>query len=48
MARRTVTADAFAATAALLLAACAGGDLPDGTFGTTQDMNVQKIQAIDR
>ncbi|WP_258314679.1 hypothetical protein [Streptomyces sp. Act143] len=25
-----------------------GGDLPDGTFETTQDMNVQEIQAINR
>ncbi|MCX4549011.1 hypothetical protein [Streptomyces sp. NBC_01500] len=26
----------------------AGGDLPDGTFGTTQDVTVQEIQAINR
>ncbi|MGW2287697.1 hypothetical protein [Streptomyces phaeochromogenes] len=26
----------------------AGGDLPDGTFETTQDMNVQEIQSINR
>ncbi|NDZ77606.1 hypothetical protein G3I19_03515 [Streptomyces sp. SID10853] len=26
----------------------AGGDLPDGTFQTTQDMNVQEIQTINR
>jgi hypothetical protein len=25
-----------------------GGDLPDGTFETTQDMNVQEIQSINR
>jgi enoyl reductase len=25
----------------------AGGDLPDGTFGTTQDITVQEIQAIN-
>ncbi|MEV6792755.1 hypothetical protein AB0M87_12270 [Streptomyces sp. NPDC051320] len=25
-----------------------GGDLPDGTFETTQDMNVQEIQAVNR
>ncbi|MGW1877200.1 hypothetical protein [Streptomyces sp. NPDC001975] len=26
----------------------AGGDLPDGTFGTTQDVTVQEIQAVNR
>ncbi|MEU8711771.1 hypothetical protein [Streptomyces sp. NPDC048663] len=26
----------------------AGGDLPDGTFGTTQDITVQEIQAVNR
>ncbi|MEU8348523.1 MULTISPECIES: hypothetical protein [Streptomyces] len=26
----------------------AGGDLPDGTFGTTQDITVQEVQAINR
>ncbi|MGP3951672.1 hypothetical protein [Streptomyces sp. 7N604] len=26
----------------------AGGDLPDGTFGTTQDVVVQEVQAINR
>ncbi|MEV8309927.1 hypothetical protein AB0P36_21880 [Streptomyces flavidovirens] len=26
----------------------AGGDLPDGTFGTTQNITVQEIQAINR
>lgn len=26
----------------------AGGNLPDGTFGTTQDINVQEIQAVNR
>jgi hypothetical protein len=26
----------------------AGGDLPDGAFGTTQDITVQEIQAINR
>ncbi|MEU9183982.1 hypothetical protein AB0D14_05320 [Streptomyces sp. NPDC048484] len=26
----------------------AGGDLPDGTFETTQDMNVQEIQSVNR
>jgi enoyl reductase len=26
----------------------AGGDLPDGTFGTTQNVTVQEIQAINR
>lgn len=26
----------------------AGGDLPDGTFGTTQNTTVQEIQAINR
>jgi hypothetical protein len=25
-----------------------GGDLPDGTFETAQDMNVQDIQSINR
>lgn len=25
-----------------------GGDLPNGTFETTQDMNVQEIQSINR
>ncbi|MFF4549850.1 hypothetical protein ACFY1J_37425 [Streptomyces sp. NPDC001406] len=25
-----------------------GGDLPDGTFETTQDMNVQEIQSVNR
>ncbi|MET7292361.1 hypothetical protein ABZS79_09485 [Streptomyces griseoloalbus] len=25
-----------------------GGDLPDGTFETTQDMTVQEIQSINR
>ncbi|MFJ5640658.1 hypothetical protein [Streptomyces sp. NPDC093223] len=25
-----------------------GGDLPDGTFGTTQDITVQEIQAVNR
>ncbi|MFF4706150.1 hypothetical protein ACWC4D_10930 [Streptomyces sp. NPDC001288] len=25
-----------------------GGDLPDGTFGTTQDIAVQEIQAVNR
>lgn len=25
-----------------------GGDLPDGTFGTTQDVTVEEIQAINR
>jgi enoyl reductase len=26
----------------------AGGDLPDGTFGATQDVVVQEIQAVNR
>ncbi|WP_371546965.1 hypothetical protein OG266_18410 [Streptomyces sp. NBC_00554] len=26
----------------------AGGDLPDGTFGTTQDITVQEIQSVNR
>ncbi|MER6385161.1 hypothetical protein [Streptomyces sp. NPDC001250] len=26
----------------------AGGDLPDGTFGSTQDVTVQEIQAVNR
>ncbi|MER7840154.1 hypothetical protein ABTY98_30745 [Streptomyces sp. NPDC096040] len=26
----------------------AGGDLPDGTFGTTQDIKVQEVQAVNR
>ncbi|MFF4556273.1 hypothetical protein [Streptomyces sp. NPDC001422] len=26
----------------------AGGDLPDGTFGTTQDVTVQEIQSVNR
>ncbi|MGY6024981.1 hypothetical protein [Streptomyces spinosirectus] len=26
----------------------AGGDLPDGSFGTTQDITVQEIQAVNR
>jgi enoyl reductase len=25
-----------------------GGDLPDGTFGATQDVAVQEIQAVNR
>ncbi|CAM5393688.1 Enoyl reductase OS=Streptomyces tendae OX=1932 GN=F3L20_04790 PE=4 SV=1 [Streptomyces tendae] len=25
-----------------------GGDLPDGTFGATQDVVVQEIQAVNR
>lgn len=25
-----------------------GGDLPDGTFGATQDVTVQEIQAVNR
>ncbi|WP_329301105.1 hypothetical protein OG410_24140 [Streptomyces sp. NBC_00659] len=25
-----------------------GGDLPDGTFGTTQDITVQEIQSANR
>jgi hypothetical protein len=26
----------------------AGGDLPNGAFGTTQDITVQEIQAVNR
>ncbi|MGW1062946.1 hypothetical protein ACWD4F_00280 [Streptomyces aureus] len=26
----------------------AGGDLPDGTFETTQDITVQEIQGVNR
>ncbi|MGW7419744.1 hypothetical protein ACWGJB_06690 [Streptomyces sp. NPDC054813] len=26
----------------------AGGDLPDGTFGTTEDVTIQEIQAVNR
>jgi hypothetical protein len=25
-----------------------GADLPDGTFGTTQDVTVQEIQSVNR
>lgn len=25
-----------------------GGDLPDGTFGTTQDVTVREIQSVNR
>jgi hypothetical protein len=44
-----ITATATARPVSLrIVTGGAGGDLPDGTFGATQDVVVQEIQAVNR